>query len=132
MRWFVYVITVLLVFFPALGFVFLKSSSRETRQAPEVRRTSILLFVLQTCSFLSLTTMFLMGNGRNGERVTLFLFLILYAVNLVAVMLIFLLPESCHADHVVERLLHTYVILFIFLFMSGVLLAPVLNLLPRY
>jgi hypothetical protein len=50
---------------------------------------------------------------------------------LTAVALVFLLPESCQTDQVVARLLQTYVILFIFLFLGGIFLAPFLGALPR-
>ncbi len=125
-----YFVTALLVFFPALGFVFLKSASKETRHAAAVRRTLLFLFLLQIGGFCCTAAMFLTGGGFNGERITLFSFYALYGIDLIATMLIVFLPEPCQTDPVVARLLQTYIILFILLFLAGALLAPFLGSLP--
>ena len=125
-----YLVTALLVFFPALGFLFLKSTSQETRHARSVRRVLFWLYFLQITGFCSTAAMFLSANRGYGEKIVLFSFLALYGFDLIAVMLIGLLPEPYQSDPVVARLLQTYIILFIFLFLAGVVLAPFLGSLP--
>lgn len=125
-----YLVTFLLVFFPALGFLFLKSTSKETRHARPVRRVSFFLNILQIAGFCSTAAMFISTNRGYSERIVLFSFFALYGFDLIAVMLVGLLPEPHQSDPVVARLLQTYIILFIFLFLAGVLLAPFLGSLP--
>lgn len=128
---FAYLITILLVFFPALGFVFLKSSAKETRHSAPVRKVQSYLFVLQLLDFFCAAAMFLTVGIFDSDRVTTFSFYTLYAIDIVAFMLVFLIPEPHHADPVVARLLQTYIILLIFLILTGILLAPYLGSLPR-
>lgn len=126
-----HIATAVLVFFPAIGFLFLKSASQETRHSRQGQRTVKLLFVLQILCFFCAAAIFLAVEQFNHERVVLSAFYALYAIDLIAVALVFLLPESCQTDQVVARLLQTYVILFIFLFLGGIFLAPFLGALPR-
>lgn len=125
-----YLVTVLLIFFPALGFLFLKSASKETRHSHTVRRTLLFLFLLQIAGFCSTAAMFVSAGKGYSDRIVLFSFFALYGIDLFAVMLIGLLPEPHQSDPVVARLLQTYIILFIILFLAGVLLAPFLGSLP--
>lgn len=125
-----YMVTVLLLFFPALGFLFLKTTSKETRHSRAVRRTLLFLFLLQIAGFCSTAAMFLFPGRGYSDRIILFSFLALYGFDLIAVMLIGILPEPQQSDPVVARLLQTYIIMFILLFLAGVLLAPFLGSLP--
>ena len=122
-----YFLTALLVFFPAVGFLFLKSASEETRCSLIVRRTLFFLFLLQIAGFCSATALFLSSGKEYSDRIILFSFFALYGFDLVAVMLICRLPEPYQSDPVVARLLQTYIILFIILFLAGALMGPFLG-----
>ena len=126
-----YLIIILLIFFPALGFVFLKSSGKETRHAHPIRRTQTCLFALQLLGFVCAAGMFLTIGIFESEKITTFSFYILYAIDIAAFMLIFTIPEHYYADPVLARLLQTYIILLIFLILTGIILAPYLGFLSR-
>lgn len=129
---FVYSITMTLVFFPAIGFVCLKLTSDETKRLAPVRRAAVLFFILQILNFFLIAEMLLTGNGQNGEYVTLFSFLSLYAVDLISITTVFYLPESCHGDKIVARLLQIYLILFLILLVVGLMSAPLLRVITLF